>query len=171
MHYSSISQFTVPLLQEKSNLLSSVHHLPEVRNNGWRASAIEKPIVEPPKSIEQVDFSPTEAGQRLDKALRDSDEASSVSYASFAVGFPKDSHQKLADSQQQILDYRSWATLTWWNVVSNHASIPQGTDRDRLWLGWARWRRWANSIFFKTPGSCFVLRSSAFEDYLFLNPI
>lgn len=67
----------------------------------------DKPIVEPPGSIEQVDFPPPEVGETLDKALRDSDEASSVSYANFAVGFPRDSRQKLADYQQQILDYRS----------------------------------------------------------------
>ncbi|EYE99337.1 uncharacterized protein EURHEDRAFT_541240 [Aspergillus ruber CBS 135680] len=43
---------------------------------------------------------------------------------------PEHEHQKLADAQQQLLDYRSWATLNWWDAVFTRTSLPQGTDKE-----------------------------------------
>lgn len=91
----------------------------------------DKPIVERSKWNQQIDFQlQGDVDYILDKALRDSGEASPVSYANFAVRIPEHEHQKLADAQQQLLDYRSWATLNWWDAVFTRTSLPQGTDKE-----------------------------------------
>ncbi|OJJ45172.1 hypothetical protein ASPZODRAFT_18077 [Penicilliopsis zonata CBS 506.65] len=92
----------------------------------------EKPIViAPPQWRDSVPFAdPIVPGQTLEKAQRDSEIASSVTYSNFPVDIPAEVREQLRTYQREILDYRSWASLIWWNTVLTHPSIPQDTSKE-----------------------------------------
>lgn len=94
---------------------------------------IRKPVVLPVPRLDLGNMPFANEGDPavvLAKAEKDREAGAAAQYINFPVDIPEEVREQLVHYQQQVLNYRSWASLRWWTTTYASPTVPQDDSKE-----------------------------------------